>query len=211
MTTYDTDWYDTVMVEDGSPAMEPLETSPWLETYERVASMIDQNEEVVDLGCGTGRFIELLYRNGHYAQVTGVDWSVTALAEAQSYAGPPLVRYLEDQKIPDPSIPPPNWLLSDLNEWRPDGLRAGNTVFTCMEVLEHLEDDLGLVRRVPPGHRFIITVPNFYSESHIRIFQNVSEVWERYAHLLMFRSWSMVGSDRQGIHVCETRRRPDSW
>lgn len=199
-TTYGADWYSEVMVEDGSPAMLPLERSPWLTTYERVAAMLDPNEEVVDLGCGTGRFIELLYLNGHYAQVTGVDWSVTALAEAQSYATSMVEK-----------APPPNWELCDLTEWLPDGLRAGNTVFTCMEVLEHMEDDLALVRHVPPGHRFLITVPNFHSESHVRIFTSPGAVWERYAHLLMFRSWSMVGSERQGIHVCETIRRSDSW
>jgi 2-polyprenyl-3-methyl-5-hydroxy-6-metoxy-1,4-benzoquinol methylase len=200
VTTYDATWYDEVLVEDGSPAMEPLESSPWLETYTRVAAMIDPHEEVVDLGCGTGRFVELLYRNDHYARVTGVDWSMTALAEAQAYAKP---RHAE--------AAPPDWKLSDLMEWRADGLRAGNTVFTCMEVLEHLEDDLGFVRRVPPGHRFLITVPNFYSESHVRIFAHVSEVFDRYERLLDFRSWSKVGSDRQGIHVCETIRRADSW
>lgn len=188
------------MVEPDSPAMLPLEESPWLDTYERVARMIDPHEEVVDLGCGTGRFVELLYRRDHYARVTGIDWSATALAEAQSYAKP---RH-EEAVAPD-------WQLCDLNEWCPDPLRAGNTVYVCSEVLEHLEDDLGLVRRIPPGHRLILTVPNFHSESHVRIFTGAGDVWERYSPLLNFRSWSMVGSERQGIHVVESRRREDSW
>jgi len=199
--TYNADWYDVVMVEEDSPAMEPLETSPWLTTYERVAKMIDANEEVVDLGCGTGRFIRLLHEREHYGKITGVDWSMKALAEAKRYA----------RKSKSPYAGKPQWQLCDLMEWTPDPNRAGNTVFTCMEVLEHLEDDLGFVRRVPPGHRFLLTVPNFHSESHVRIFAHVSDVWDRYANLLMFRSWSMVGSDRQGIHVCETIRRSDSW
>jgi trans-aconitate methyltransferase len=200
VTVYDATWYDTVMVEDGSPALEPLESSPWLETYDRVARMIDPHEEVVDLGCGTGRFIELLYRREHYARVTGVDWSATALAEARAYA---TAKHHE--------APAPDWLLCDLDEWRPDPLRSGNTVFVCTEVLEHLEDDLNLVRRIPPGHRFIITVPNFDSESHVRKFVGAGDIWARYASLLHIRSWSMVGSERQGIHVCETRRREDAW
>jgi len=88
VTVYDAAWYDTVLVEDGSPAMEPLESSPWLTTYTELARMIDPCEEVVDLGCGTGRFIELLYRREHYAQVTGIDFSQAALDEAERYAGP---------------------------------------------------------------------------------------------------------------------------
>jgi 2-polyprenyl-3-methyl-5-hydroxy-6-metoxy-1,4-benzoquinol methylase len=195
--TYNAAWYDEVLIEDGSPAMEPLETSPWLETYERVAKMIDPHEEVVDLGCGTGRFIELLRRNGHYALITGVDWSAAALEEAFGYAT------TKDFM--------PSFRREDLREWRPDGLRAGNTVYTCTEVLEHLEDDLGLVRRIPPGHRFLFTVPNFDSESHVRTFARVGDLWERYAGLLMFRSWSMAGSERKGIHVVEAVRRADAW
>jgi trans-aconitate methyltransferase len=197
---YDATWYDEVMVEDGSPAMLPLEESPWLTTYEALAGMIDPHEEVVDLGCGTGRFIELLRRQGHYAKITGIDWSATALAEAEAYA-----------TTTGAGVPDPQWVHQDLGGWQPDPLRAGNAVFVCSEVLEHLEDDLGLIKRLPPGHRFLLTVPNFNSESHIRIFRSVSDIWDRYAHLLLFRLWRMVGSDRQGIHICEARRRGDSW
>jgi trans-aconitate methyltransferase len=197
---YDAAWYDEVLVEDGSPAMEPLEESPWAQVYLEISQWIDPHEEVVDLGCGTGRFLEQLYRRDHYARVTGVDWSAAALAEAGSYAKP---RH--------PDAPPPKLVLQDLAEWEPEGERAGNTVFTCMEVLEHLEDDLGLVRRVPPGHRFLVSLPNFWSESHVRTFPDPRSVWQRYGGLLHFRRWVMVGSDRQGIHILETRRRGDSW
>lgn len=199
-TVFDATWYDEVMVEDGSPAMLPLEESPWLTTYEALASMIDPHEEVVDLGCGTGRFIELLRRNGHYAKITGIDWSKTALEEAAAYAGGA-----------HGGTRQPEWVLQDLDEWTPDPERAGNTVYVCSEVLEHMADDLGLVRRLPPGHRFLFTVPNFWSESHLRIFANVGDLWARYDSLLRFRLWRMVGSERQGIHVCETRRRGEAW
>lgn len=192
--TYNAAWYDTVMVEEASPAMLPLEHSPWLPMYETLSSMIAPHEEVVDLGCGTGRFIELLQRNGHYARITGVDWSATALAEAAQYAGTA-----------------PTFQCADLCEWEPDPERAGNTVFVCSEVLEHLDDDLGLVGRVPPGHRFLLTVPNFHSASHVRVFARVGDLWERYASLLLFRSWRMVGAERKGIHVVETVRRSDAW
>lgn len=195
--TYNAAWYDEVLVEDGSPAMEPLETSPWLPMYETLAGMIEPHEEVVDLGCGTGRLIELLRRNGHYAQTTGVDWSASALEEAFEYGGA--------------NGTVPRFLRQDLREWEPDPERAGNAVYVCSEVLEHLEDDLDLIQRIPPGHRFLFTVPNFDSEAHVRTFPGVSDVWRRYAALLMFRSWRMVGSERKGIHVCETTRRSDAW
>jgi trans-aconitate methyltransferase len=202
----DAAWYDVAMTEPDAPAMLPLEESPWLAMYEALATMIEPHEEVVDLGCGTGRLIELLYRQGHYARITGVDWSAAALAEAQSYAKPG-----DDRTVQNLRVDSPSWLLSDLVDWKPDPERAGNTVYVCSEVLEHLNDDLDLVCRLPPGHRFLFTVPNFDSEAHIRTFIGVGDVWERYAGLVMFRSWRMVGTERHGIHVAETVRRSDAW
>lgn len=194
MTTYTADWYDVAMVEEGSPAMLPIEDSPWLEMYRVLADMIAPHEEVVDLGCGTGRFIEFLHRAGHRGRISGVDWSQAALEEAKRYQS--RVAILIQQ---------------DLAEWTPDPERAGNTTYVCAEVLEHLEDDLALVRAIPPGHRLLLTVPNFSSESHLRIFPTVGAVWERYAPELVFKSWRMVGTERKGIHVLETVRRKDSW
>lgn len=196
--TYNAEWYDAAMVEEGALAMLPLEESPWLPMYEALAAMIEPHEEVVDLGCGTGRFIELLRRRGHYAQITGVDWSAAALEEAFEY-------------VEARGIAMPRFHREDLREWEPDADHAGNTVYVCSEVLEHLEDDLGLVQRIPPGHRLLLTVPNFSSESHLRIFPRVGDVWERYAGLLTFHSWRMVGTERHGIHVVETVRRADAW
>lgn len=193
-------WYDLVMVEDGSPAMLPLEESPWIDVYVEMARWIDQCEEVVDLGCGTGRFLELLYRRDHYARTTGIDWSETALDAAQRYISP---RH--------PDAQPFELVCMDLDDWEPAPDRAGNTVYVCSEVLEHLADDLELVRKVPAGHRLIFSVPNFDSDSHVRVFRNVGDIWERYAPLLRMRRWVHVGSDRQGIHVIEARRRGDSW
>jgi SAM-dependent methyltransferase len=193
---YTADWYDEVMVEEGSPAMLPLEESPWLLVYEALADMIVLYEEVVDLGCGTGRFIELLRRKGYYAQITGIDWSAAALAEAARYFGGN-----------DPEV----FYLQDLAEWEPDPQRAGNTVYVCSEVLEHLEDDLALVRKIPPGHRFLFTVPNFDSQAHLRTFYGPGDVWRRYADLLAFRSWKLIGPERHAIHVCEAIRRADAW
>lgn len=185
------------MTSDDAPAMLPLEDSPWLAMYEALAALVQPHEEVVDLGCGTGRFIELLLRRSHYAPITGIDWSESALAEA--------AEYVHDRNNV------PRFLYEDLSRWEPDPDRFGNTVYVCSEVLEHLDDDLHLVRRIPPGHRFLLTVPNFDSESHVRVFRSVGDVWERYASFLNFRSWRMVGDEHKGIHVVETSRRSDSW
>lgn len=194
---YDQEWYDQAMTEEDAPAMVALEDSPWRTVYEQIASWIDPFEEVVDLGCGTGRFIEQLCRREHYAKITGVDWSGAAISEAQRYV--------------DPREATVGWEIENLEHWEPDPERAGNTVFVSIETLEHLAFDEDLVRAVPPGHRFLFSVPNFDSESHVRKFVDVGTAFRRYASLLWFRRWVMTGTDRQGIHMYEAWRRGDSW
>lgn len=200
---HDARWYGEVMTEEGSPAMLPLDESPWLPLYLEAARLIDPHEHVVDLGCGTGRFIQQLYNRGHYAPIVGVDWAAAVLEEAVRYCMP-----LEED------APLPTFLLADLvGEWKPDVDRAGNTVYTCFETLEHLPADLDVVARIPPGHRFIFSVPNYWSASHERWFPNVGDVFRRYEELLAMRRWIYVPIDwpTKMLHLVEGRRRSDTW
>lgn len=194
-------FYDLVMVEQDSPAMLPFQDSPWRELYEEAARWIPVHEEVVDLGCGTGRFLHALHVQDHYAPIWGIDFSAQALAEAERY----------HETIGWTTRP--TFERADLREWQPEPLRAGNTVYVCLETLEHLQDDLALVRRIPPGHRFIFSVPNYDSEAHLRTFRSVGAVWKQYGRLVNFHRWSLIELDgpRRAVHVCETVRRADSW
>jgi hypothetical protein len=49
--------------------------------------------------------------------------------------------------------------------------------------LEHIEADLEVLRRVRPGTRCLLTVPNFPYPSHVRFFNNGGAVSERYGWL----------------------------
>lgn len=206
MTIYtEPEYYDEVMVEKGSPAMLKLEDSGWLPLYEEAAGWIGYNEDVVDLGCGTGRFGALLQGRGHYGGYVGLDFSVSALSEAQ--------RYLDQRRDMQKLEMVYELKQQDLRQWEPSPTRAGNCVYTCLETLEHLADDVGLIRRIPPGHRFIFSVPNYDSDAHLRTFRDVGALWKRYDKLLEFRRWSLVdlGGPAWLVHVVETRRRGDSW
>lgn len=189
------EFYDRAMVEPGSPAMLPLAESPWRPLYAEAARWVPAGAPVVDLGCGTGRFGDELRNQAHIGGYTGIDFSLAALEEARSYLGADVE--LEQR---------------DLRDWSPDVGRAGATVYTCLEVLEHLTDDLDFVRRVPPGHEFIFSVPNYSSEAHARWFETVGSVWTRFAGLLEFRRWSLIAlDDRKAIHVIDSVRRVESW
>lgn len=185
-------FYDAAMTSDGEPAMLPLEQSPWHELYRQASWMINTSHPVVDLGCGTGRFAEQLNRRNQ-ASYVGVDFSPATIEEAARYSGWK------------------NFRLTDLREWRDDNPQP-LTVYTCLETLEHLEDDVSLVERIPVGHEFIFSVPNFHDEAHLRVFEHVSDAWHRYGHLLQFRGWQLLGEGpRYHIHLYRTIRRSDSW
>jgi len=199
LVTTEPAFYDWAMTGDGEPAMLPLDQSPWLELYRQVSWMIPRSHPVVDLGCGTGRFAEQLRRREH-CRYHGIDFSPAAVEEARSYV---------PQSDGDWE---PSFEVADLREWQPDPDAATTTVFVCLETLEHLEDDTDLVRRIPVGHDFIFSVPNYGGEAHLRVFQNVSDAWERYGHLLEFRAWLRIGEGpRNFIHLYRTVRRGDSW
>ncbi len=195
MSTTEAGFYDHAMCEEGAPSMLPLDESPWRPLYAEAASWIPGAHPVVDLGCGTGRFADELRNQGHAGGYLGIDFSPAALGEARHYLG-------EDVELEQ----------RDLRDWQPDPHRAGNTTYVCLEVLEHLEDDLELVRRVPPGHQLVCSVPNYESEAHIRVFRGLGDVFARYTGLLAIRRWSLVelGAGK-AIHVLDTARRSDSW
>jgi 2-polyprenyl-3-methyl-5-hydroxy-6-metoxy-1,4-benzoquinol methylase len=146
----------------------PLEQSPWLDLYQMTLTLLPPGDvSIVDLGCGTGRFAKLLQLNG-YTRYFGIDFSVRRIEEARSYV--PSFRF-EVGNVFDPSL---RSLCQDYD------------VFVLTEVLEHLEDDRGLIRSIPKGRLVVLSVPNFDSAGHVRRFEGHEQVRERYGDLLDF-------------------------
>jgi trans-aconitate methyltransferase len=193
--TTEAPFYDSAMCDPHEPAMIHLDQSPWLELYQWASWIIPQGCPIVDLGCGTGRFAEQIRRRNNTANFVGFDFSPAAITECKRYV--------------------PAWAeqfhVQDLREWKPDEERLSNTVYTCLETLEHLDDDVSLVRRIPVGHEFVFSVPNFGGEAHLRTFQNVSDAWLRYGLLLDFTAWHRLGTGpRNFVHLYRATRR-NAW
>lgn len=184
------EFYDAAMTGDGEPAMLPLEESPWLPIYKEIVGWVPSNRDVIDLGCGTGRFAELLMRSSFTSQYWGVDFSAAAIEEARSYV----------------SSPRAHFEVHDLRLWHTTEDWASST-FVCMEVLEHLTDDLRVVEKIPHGARFCFSVPNYLSASHVRCFVSLLDVFARYGHLLDIRRWTKVDFGGGNlVHVCDSVR-----
>ena len=116
---------------------------------------------VLEIGCGSGQLAALLFDQG-LREYTGVDFSATAISLAQK------------------TVPQGRFIVGDA---RAQELYTGHScdALICTEVLEHIEDDLGVVACFPSGIRCICSVPNFPYESHVRHFNKVADVTNRYA------------------------------
>ena len=104
---------------------------------------------VLDVGCGTGLLLAELRADFPIARRVGAEPSPHALALAAA-------------RCPDALFTPGSLAGDDLT---PESLGAagGFDLVTCSVVLEHLDDDLGAVRRLrgllSPDGRLIVTVP----------------------------------------------------
>lgn len=194
MTKTEAPYYERDAADVGSIQMLPYDDSPWYPLYDAAAALVDKRDPVVDLGCGAGAFAQRLAKQYHQ-EYLGIDFCQG---------------YIEAAKERMPNY---GWQLGDLRGIKIEP-RTGSTVYTCLEVLEHLKDDLALVRSIPPGYNFVFSVPNYPSESHVRSFADPRAVWKRYDGLLNFWSWRSIDlSPPPGrrIHLLGTRRRPDAW
>ena len=101
---------------------------------------------LVDIGCGSGRFLGQLH--GRYDALVGVDFIPLARSD----------------------FPNVHLVRADLRRGIPLGDRVANTI-TAIEVIEHVADPILLVREAfriaRPGAEFILTTPNVRYVRHL--------------------------------------------
>lgn len=132
----------------------------YIPLYEAAAALIPQDAKVVELGCGAGRFAP--YALDRTEDYLGVDFA------------PALV---EQARASNPTG------LFEVRDLRTDALPRGE-VYVLLEVLEHLDDDLALLRRIQWGRLVILSVPSFDSAAHVRKFPEEGSASARYGDLL---------------------------
>lgn len=117
-------------------------------------------KRILDIGCGPGQMAALLY-DKKIPQYLGLDFSSARIEQARKVCP----EY--DYKIVD-------IFNTDLLE------KEDYDCVLVMEFLEHVESDLEVIERIKSDTRVIATVPNFAYTGHVRYFDSLKEVLERY-------------------------------
>lgn len=163
-------WYDEIYSQEGGSAGEKYVVP----IHRWIAERVKERDVVVDLGCGPGSLAHLLNDLGHHEDYTGYDFSNVAVKKARK------------------KCPWYSFARKDLRDVEKKDFDGVDVAVLC-EVLEHIEDDLRLLRILPPGIHVLGSVPTFGGRHcHLRCFPSMMDVVDRYREDLVFKEICLV-------------------
>lgn len=200
-------WYDALFRSKGKFRNHFSENSCFkCGLWPEAIKHITKKDRILELGCGSGQFAELLREQAIPEFYIGVDFSKIAIQLAfhrDLSTGSPTDFFFAIRDI----IPGTHDTIYDMNY---------NTV-VALEVLEHVEKDLEILDRIeqvtiegvksmyPQAEykrttKIIASVPDFNSESHVRHFKRKKDIHTRYGSIIKNLTvsyhagrWLMIG------------------
>jgi len=166
------EWYDQKF--EASPTYHSLySNSPYYFLWSVIVDRVrrDRLRSVLEIGCGTGQLAAYLLDHGIDSYV-GIDFSKKAVeyAAQNAQAGRFVIDDARTSRV--------------YSEERHD-------VLICTEVLEHIAEDIQVVRQFRPRTRCIFSVPSYTSAGHVRLFTDQNAVADRYG--AYFNDLDIVG------------------
>ncbi len=144
---------------------ETLYFPVWSKALELIKQINSPN--IIDIGCGPGQFAKLLFDNNLF-KYKGIDFSDMAI----KYAKIRNDKYRNSFCVDDAYAS--NIFNGDYN------------IVTMFEVLEHIDDDLKIMSKIKGNSNILFSVPNFYTDGHIRWFNSEQDILERYEDYVIF-------------------------
>jgi len=152
-------------------------SSYWENLYNKTINLLSLNTDIkiAELGCGPGLFAEFLYKKG-YKNYWGIDFSERCIELAK-------------KRVPSYQFEAGNLYDDNIQE------RFLNyDVFISLETLEHLTNDLSIIKAIPKGKEIIFSVPNRNDIAHVRFFKSSKSVRQRYGLTINFiKSQTLFG------------------
>lgn len=166
MKEQDSKYYDKIYRESASYAAS-YKDSPYYKLWQRLIPLVIVSgaSNIFEIGCGPGQFARMLLDNTRNINYSGIDFSEIAIEKAKMNI-PEFKHSIQCQDVYTFHIPPGNLILA-------------------LEVLEHV-DDIKVLESIPYGSPIIFTVPDFDDPAHVRYFNDLEEIKERYRHNIDF-------------------------
>ena len=130
-----------------------------------------QDARILELGCGPGQFAHFLQDEG-FTNYLGIDFSDVAIEMA---------RLKSEQEF----------RVGDIFAFDYDN--EPYDVVVLLEVLEHLNKDVELIRKIRTGAWIVLSVPTFGASSHVRIYVSAEQIIERYGSYVKFAHITAAG------------------
>ena len=167
------DTYDKLF-QNSEVYARPFRESPYYPMFVAALSELGRHNatRVLEVGCGPGHLGQMILEQSTI-KYHGFDFSPVAIKKAIDNYGRPDLFYVADA--------------TDPTSYKPD-----YDCLVCTEVLEHIEDDIGVVRCWEKGSLCVCSVPNFDSKYHVRFFASENEVRRRYGGLIKIKSIKRV-------------------
>lgn len=140
------------------------EKSLYYELWKNILSYIKPKWRIMDVGCGWGQFAKMATDAGH--EYVGLDFNELALEHAEIMA-PEAIFHLCNVELNQSII-----------------AKGEYEVITFIEFLEHVEKDKLILESVVKGKNVILSVPNFRSKFHLRVFESHESIKQRYGEIL---------------------------
>jgi len=134
------------------------------------AMMLAGDRSIIDLGCGAGHLAAMYAVFGRGKKyIGGMDYSRAAIQMAREKHAP-WANFIQGNITTHPSY-----------------LKARTyKAAVLLEVLEHIYEDIALLKLIPRGRFVVGSVPDFYTDGHCRWFTTADQVRDRYSRVLKF-------------------------
>ena len=158
------EWYDQAFSASATYHKPYSAITIYLPLWNATAKLLADKyiESVLDIGCGMGHFASLMQDRHPKIHYHGIDFSEYAVEYCQD---------LIDENM---------FTLSDAVN---DPISPAYEAYVLQEMLEHVEEDLKVIGKIPNGKLVIFTLPTFDSNGHVRWYPTMESILERFAHL----------------------------
>lgn len=147
--------------------------------YEWV-SREEKETSILEIGCGSGQLANLLFEKQR-TNYLGIDFSKEAIELAKK----------TNKKYEE------KFICRDFFTYAESNILNKSTIYIALEVLEHINRDLELVRKLPTGSVIIFSVPNFKSFNHVRTYNTIYEISERYPMIEILQYEKVYANQKQ--------------